>query len=198
MGDEATASSRPHGKGPESRASHPAAFFPLVKGNADGLAGSGGIFPGADHDPLWDRDHNPAAPARIKVDIDQVGRHHVSDQRHAAGGGALAPHRLKIATLAPLLLLAACAQQVASTVKPGAPGFLLGLWHGFIFPVAFILSLFMKDVAVYAVPNDGLLYNLGFLIGIVIFGIGSRKTKIVYRRPTRTVQVRELRDEAEA
>jgi hypothetical protein len=79
------------------------------------------------------------------------------------------------------LALAGCAQQVASTVKPGAPGFLLGLWHGFIFPVAFILSLFMKDVAVYAVPNDGILYNLGYFIGIVFLGVGARRSHIVYR-----------------
>ncbi|HEX5183116.1 MAG TPA: hypothetical protein VFW19_08190 [Allosphingosinicella sp.] len=80
-----------------------------------------------------------------------------------------------------MLLLAACAQQAASTVKPGAPGFLLGLWHGFIFPVAFILSLFMKDVAVYAVPNDGILYNLGYFIGIVFIGVGARSSHVVYR-----------------
>jgi hypothetical protein len=81
-----------------------------------------------------------------------------------------------------LLALAACAQQVSSAVKPEAPGFLLGLWHGFIFPVAFILSLFMKDVAVYAVPNDGVLYNLGYFIGIVFIGVGAnRGTRIVYR-----------------
>jgi hypothetical protein len=79
------------------------------------------------------------------------------------------------------LLLAACAQQVQSTVKPDAPGFLLGLWHGFIFPVAFILSLFMKDVAVYAVPNDGILYNLGYFIGIVFLGVGARSSHVVYR-----------------
>jgi hypothetical protein len=83
--------------------------------------------------------------------------------------------------LAPLLLLAACAQQVPSAVKPAAPGFLLGLWHGFIFPVAFVLSLFMKDVAVYAVPNDGVLYNLGYFIGIVFLGVGARRSHVVYR-----------------
>ena len=67
-------------------------------------------------------------------------------------------------------------------MKPDAPGFLLGLWHGFIFPVAFVLSLFMTDVAVYAVPNDGILYNLGYFIGIVFLGVGARSgTRVVYR-----------------
>jgi len=83
--------------------------------------------------------------------------------------------------LAACLLLAACATQSAAVVKPAAPGFLLGIWHGFIFPVAFILSLFMKDVAVYAVPNDGILYNLGYFIGIVFLGVGTRRSHVVYR-----------------
>ena len=57
--------------------------------------------------------------------------------------------------LGALLALAACAKQAASAVAPAEPGFLYGLWHGFIFPVAWVLSLFMDDVAIYAVPNNG-------------------------------------------
>jgi hypothetical protein len=82
--------------------------------------------------------------------------------------------------LAPLLLLAACAQQVPDAVKPDAPGFLLGLWHGFIFPVAWFLSLVMPNVAVYAVPNDGGWYDFGFFIGVVFLGVGSSRSKKVY------------------
>src|SRR3546814_5683554 len=54
-----------------------------------------------------------------------------------------------------LASLAACAEQVTTAVAPDTPGFLLGLWHGFIFPVAWVLSLFMSDVAIYAVPKIG-------------------------------------------
>jgi hypothetical protein len=100
---------------------------------------------------------------------------------HGPGHAYRAFRPAAFVALVPLLLLAACAQQVSSTVKPGAPGFLLGVWHGFIFPVAFILSLFMKDVAVYAVPNDGVLYNLGYFIGIVFIGVGARSSHVVYR-----------------
>ena len=78
------------------------------------------------------------------------------------------------------LALAACAHQVASAVAPGAPGFLLGLWHGFIFPVAWVLSLFMPDVAIYAVPNNGGWYDFGYFLGIVVFGVGARGTQKVY------------------
>ncbi|MES2442082.1 MAG: hypothetical protein V4574_04570 [Pseudomonadota bacterium] len=83
--------------------------------------------------------------------------------------------------LTPLLLLAACAHQTApDAVAPGAPGFLLGLWHGFIFPVAWFLSLVMNDVAVYAVPNNGGWYDFGFFIGICFLGVGSSRSKKVY------------------
>jgi hypothetical protein len=80
-----------------------------------------------------------------------------------------------------LLTLAACARQASDAVAPDAPGFLFGLWHGFIFPVAWILSLFMPDVAVYAVPNDGGWYDFGYFLGIVVFGVGARRSHVVYR-----------------
>lgn len=78
-------------------------------------------------------------------------------------------------------LLSACARQSAEAVSsaPDAPGFLLGLWHGFIFPLSWVLSLFLSDVAVYAVPNNGGWYDFGYFLGIVVFGVGARKTKTV-------------------
>ncbi len=88
-------------------------------------------------------------------------------------------HRTAI-VLASLTLLAACAHQVPSAVAPTAPGFLLGLWHGFIFPVAWVLSLFVPDIAVYAVPNNGGWYDFGFFIGVVFLGVGSHRSKTVY------------------
>ena len=94
--------------------------------------------------------------------------------------------------LAALALLGACARQSAAAVAPGAPGFLLGLWHGFIFPVAWVLSLFLPDVAVYAVPNNGGWYDFGYFLGIVVFGVGARGgTRVVYR--TRTIRERAAR-----
>jgi hypothetical protein len=92
--------------------------------------------------------------------------------------------------LLPVLgVLAACAEQVATAVLPTAPGFLHGLWHGFIFPVAWVLSLFMPDVAIYAVPNNGGWYDFGYFLGIVVFGVGARSSHVVYR--DRIVRVRE-------
>jgi hypothetical protein len=88
--------------------------------------------------------------------------------------------RLAFALAAPASL-AACAHQTASAVAPAAPGFLFGLWHGFIFPIAWVISLFVPDVAVYAVPNNGGWYDFGYFLGIVVFGVGARKSHIVYR-----------------
>jgi hypothetical protein len=88
-------------------------------------------------------------------------------------------------TLAALTLLAcalaACATQDVTAVDESGPGFLLGLWHGFIFPVAWLVSLFMEEAAIYAVPNDGGWYDFGYFLGIVVFGVGARKTHIVYQ-----------------
>lgn len=80
------------------------------------------------------------------------------------------------------LLLAACATQTSAVVAhtPGTPGFLLGVWHGFIFPVAWVLSLFMPNVAIYAVPNTGGWYDFGYFVGIVFIGVGARKSRTVY------------------
>ena len=83
--------------------------------------------------------------------------------------------------LALVASLAACAVQRADAVQPAAPGFLLGLWHGFVFPVAWVLSLFMPDVAIYAVPNNGGWYDFGYFLGIVVFGVGARKSTVVTR-----------------
>jgi hypothetical protein len=73
------------------------------------------------------------------------------------------------------LLLTACASQIDAGVvrDAGAPGFLWGLWHGFIFPFAWIGSLFSDDIAVYAVPNNGGWYDFGFFLGITVLGGGS-------------------------
>ena len=74
--------------------------------------------------------------------------------------------------------LAACvATEAPSAVTPTGPGFLLGVWHGFAFPVTFIISLFTDDIAVYQVPNNGGWYDFGYFIGICFLGVGARSSK---------------------
>jgi len=84
------------------------------------------------------------------------------------------------AVAAAALALAACAASQADTAvatTATTPGFWLGLWHGFIFPVAFLVSLFVPDVAIYAVPNNGGWYDFGYFAGIVFIGVGARSSK---------------------
>jgi hypothetical protein len=96
----------------------------------------------------------------------------------------------RLLILAPLVTLSACAAtQQSDAVAQQAPGFWLGLWHGFIFPIAWIVSLFADKVAVYAVPNNGGWYDFGYFLGIVVFGVGARKSHTVYR--DRIVRVRD-------
>ena len=76
------------------------------------------------------------------------------------------------------LTVAACvAKQSMSAVNPAAPGFLEGVWHGFIFPIAWIVSLFTDDISVYAVPNNGGWYDFGYFVGICFLGVGARSSK---------------------
>ena len=84
--------------------------------------------------------------------------------------------KVKSAAVAGLvLLLAACASQIDEGVvrDAGSPCFWWGLWHGFVFPFAWIGSLFDPDIAVYAVPNNGGWYDFGFFLGITVLGGGS-------------------------
>ncbi|MBU4269134.1 MAG: hypothetical protein KJ808_09860 [Acidobacteria bacterium] len=59
-------------------------------------------------------------------------------------------------------------------------GFWLGLWHGLIAPITFIVSLFSDKVTLYEVHNSGGWYNFGFVLGAGLFlsgGILGRKKK---------------------
>ena len=94
--------------------------------------------------------------------------------RSSSGGVSNAPRPRYAAILAAALALtASVATQSPSAVQPDAPRFLEGLWHGFIFPVAWVFSLFIDNVSVYAVPNNGGWYDFGYFLGIVVFGVGA-------------------------
>ena len=44
-----------------------------------------------------------------------------------------------------------------------------------------MLSLFLDNVAVYAVPNNGGWYDFDVFIGVMFLGVGARKSHVVYR-----------------
>jgi predicted small secreted protein len=76
------------------------------------------------------------------------------------------------------LALTACAAGPNTAAGTGADvGFWLGLWHGVITPVTFVISLFTDDVTIYEVANDGNWYDFGYVLGLMVaFGgaAGSR------------------------
>ncbi|NMB83904.1 hypothetical protein GYA28_01295 [Candidatus Roizmanbacteria bacterium] len=54
-------------------------------------------------------------------------------------------------------------------------GFWVGLWHGIIAPLVFIIGLFTANVKVYETNNNGRWYDFGFLLGIGAFSGGAKK-----------------------
>ena len=52
------------------------------------------------------------------------------------------------------------------------PGFWMALIHGFVVPFALVGSLF-TDFRIYAFPNAGFFYDLGFLLGLSAWGGGT-------------------------
>lgn len=81
--------------------------------------------------------------------------------------------------LAGSLLTLSCAQaiDVQQFVETEPYGFWSGLWHGVIAPCTFFISLFVEDVAIYAVNNTGGWYDFGFVLGTGILFGGSRKRR---------------------
>ena len=97
-------------------------------------------------------------------------------------------------TLAALVLSGCFAGSNPAHGTPGADGslagFWLGLWHGMLAPLAFLVSLFSQRVGVYEVHNAGAWYDLGFLLGLASAYGGSQAGDRVRRRLLVSVRVR--------
>ncbi len=95
-------------------------------------------------------------------------------------------------TLALVTLAAVVAGCAAGTERftMGQAGFWAGLWHGIIVVIAFIISLFSDSVRIYEVNNTGALYDLGFVLGVLISlgGSGRARCKTKQRKRSRKEQ----------
>ena len=71
-----------------------------------------------------------------------------------------------------LLLISGCADSVtfAEASKMEPVGFFYGLWHGWICPISWFVSLFDSSTAIYAIYNNGGWYDFGFVLGAGILG----------------------------
>lgn len=63
-----------------------------------------------------------------------------------------------------IVVLAGCATQPVNEYPADAPGFFSGLWHGLVLPISIVFSFF-GEIRIYAFPNSGWFYDLGFVIG---------------------------------
>jgi hypothetical protein len=63
--------------------------------------------------------------------------------------------------------------------QPGAApaGFWAGFWHGLIVSTVFFVALFKSGVSIYETRNNGLWYDLGFILGLSI-SLGRRSLTI--------------------
>lgn len=78
------------------------------------------------------------------------------------------------ALLVALVVLAGCAAGSEKFMDEPA-GFWMGLWHGFIVIVTFVIGLFTDTVGVYEANNSGNWYDFGFVLGLLISVGGCSK-----------------------
>lgn len=100
---------------------------------------------------------------------------------------------LVVVLVAAALVLSACAagpNDVSNVDAPRIAGFWFGLWHGVIYPITFIVSLFTDQVNVYDVHNDGNWYDFGFVLGIAVLHTVTAAPSRVSRRRDRAERPR--------
>ena len=81
-----------------------------------------------------------------------------------------------------IILLSGCAAGPNDMINTAnmegvVAGFWKGLWHGFISPFTFLISLFNDNVSIYDIHNNGGWYNFGFVFGAMMFFSGSNGAK---------------------
>lgn len=78
------------------------------------------------------------------------------------------------------LLVVGCARQPAPPASADLPGFFAGVLQGFLMFFSLIGSIF-SDVRVYAFPNSGGWYDLGYVLGASMFwgggGAGAKSSR---------------------
>lgn len=88
--------------------------------------------------------------------------------------------KIMACSLLVIILFSGCAEvtPIQECVTEEPAGFLHGLWHGFIAPFTFIVSLFDDSVAMYAINNNGNWYDFGFVLGAgILFGSSGRGSR---------------------
>ncbi len=113
--------------------------------------------------------------------------------RPTASVGSHTPSRSQLWQAVGVVTLCAFAASCVATQPPltdaqrvlGIPGFWKGFWQGCIAPITFFVSIFSDHVRIYAAPNSGLWYDLGFMLGIGGFSHGVHRGAAGNRRRQR-------------
>lgn len=71
-----------------------------------------------------------------------------------------------------LITISACAPEGRSSEEFGFFG---GIIHGICLPFAIIGKLFGAEIGIYAERNTGLLYWIGFILGLAVLGGGGSR-----------------------
>ena len=93
----------------------------------------------------------------------------------------------KVWTMLPLLVLVTgCAAHYTNEAVQDPYGFFSGVWHGMIFFLALLATMiswtcslvgisFLNSIELIGRPNTGLLYYVGFALGLMSAGGGASK-----------------------
>jgi hypothetical protein len=77
-----------------------------------------------------------------------------------------------------LILFVGFAEHNELTGIPNAKNHIFGFWYGvsqgFLCVIALIGSLFNKGINIYEIHNTGFGYNIGFLIGILLWSLSPK------------------------
>ncbi|MCL2063342.1 MAG: hypothetical protein FWG98_03085 [Candidatus Cloacimonetes bacterium] len=66
-----------------------------------------------------------------------------------------------------LFVLTSCMAGSGRSTPEFKAGFFIGIWHGWIAPIALIVSIFDSSIKIYEVNNTGFWYELGFYMAII-------------------------------
>lgn len=91
---------------------------------------------------------------------------------------------LRLALLGAALILTGCAAHYTAESVADPYGFLSGVWHGIVFPLALLANLiswvvgilgisFLHSIEIIGRPNTGFWYYAGFVLGLFIYAGAS-------------------------
>ena len=81
--------------------------------------------------------------------------------------------------IALVVMLGSCMASTSLVEGEQPAGFLRGIWHGWIAPIALIVQLFRPDTTIFEPNNTGFWYEFGFYMAIIsgFGGIGLARGK---------------------